>query len=311
MLLVSLLVVALGVGARWVDGTGILPLIQALFPCFGVLALVLLVVALVARYPWLILLAILVALPPLVLGTASLGSSTVAAGPQDEVVMTANLELGHADARQVIAAVRRAHVTTLILQECTPTELHALETDGLDAVLPQQAGVSRPGIRGTVVRSVHRLHLVAEHPAGRFPSSPDVEVATRAGDYRLRAVHTPAPLPNIVSDWRSALRSLAQWRAALPGSQRLVMAGDFNASRAMPGFRQVADGLIDASTATGSGWRRTWPNGKAIPPFVQLDHVLSRGFGVVADGTTAIGDTDHLAYWARLRITPVTRAAAR
>lgn len=311
ILLVAILLTGVGVAVRWVDGTSILPLVQAFFPCFGLLAVVLLVASAVARYPWLILFAILVALPPVVLGVSALRTDTVAAGPRDEIVMSANLEWGHADSRQLIAAVRRERVTTLVLQECTAAELRALERDGLDAVLPQQAGEARPGIRGTVVRSTHPLQLVAEHSAGRFPSSPDVRVETRAGEYRLRAVHTPAPLPNIVSDWRSALRSLAHWRAAQPAAQRLVMAGDFNASRAMPGFRQVSSGLTDASDATGSGWRRTWPHGKAIPPFVQLDHVLSRGFGVVADGTVAIGGTDHLAYWARLRMLPVTRAAAR
>jgi endonuclease/exonuclease/phosphatase family metal-dependent hydrolase len=40
-----------------------------------------------------------------------------------------------------------------------------------------------------------------------------------------------------------------------------------------------------------------------MPPFVQLDHVLVRGFDVVDAGTTAIGNTDHAAVWATLRTT--------
>jgi endonuclease/exonuclease/phosphatase (EEP) superfamily protein YafD len=51
----------------------------------------------------------------------------------------------------------------------------------------------------------------------------------------------------------------------------------------------------------GAGWVRTWPLGRRVPPFVQLDHVLVRGFDVVAAETTAIGDTDHAAVWATLR----------
>ena len=311
VLAVLLLLAALGVLARWLDATWLVPMVQAFFPVFGVSALVLLVAIAAMRYRWLALGALVVAIPPLALGMASLRSDTVAAGPHDEVVLTVNLQYGHADPAQVVAAAREHRVDTLVLEECTPEELSALRRHGLDGVLPHQAGSAQPEIRGTVVRSNHPVTLVAEHTAGRFPSTPDVLVQTPQGDYRLRAVHTPAPLPDIVSDWRAALRSLTRWHAELPATQRLVMAGDFNASTAMPGFRQLAQGLTDSSRATGSGWTRTWPSGAWLPPFVQLDHVLTRGFGVVADGTIDVAGTDHRGYWARLRFEPVTRGAAR
>lgn len=308
--------VSAGVFVRWLDVTWLVPLVQALFPLFGMAAVVLFVLTAALRHRWLALVALLVAVPPAGLGLLSLRSDTVAASAHDEVVMTINLEFGHGDPAQVVAAARNRHVDTLVLEECTAPELAALRRHGLDDVLPHQAGRAAPGIRGTVVRSVHRLALVAEHPGGRFPSSPDVRVTTAAGDFRLRAVHTPAPLPDIVDDWHAALRALSVWRHALPAGQPLVLAGDFNASSAMPAFRQLADGLTDTSRATGSGWRRTWPHGKRVPPFIQLDHVLTRGFGVVSDGTVAIAGTDHLGYWARLRVdrprgTPATRGVAR
>lgn len=309
-LVVLLLIVAFGVLARWLDLTWRVPLLQAFFPVFGVSAIVLLLAVLALRYRWLALCALVIAIPPAALGMASLHGDTVPAGSHDEIVMTVNLQYGRADPAQVVAAVRAHNIDTLVLQECTPQELAALRKHGLDALLPQQAGAARAGIRGTLVRSTHRLALAAEYPGGRFPDSPDIRVRTQHGEYRLRAVHTPAPLPGIVSDWRAALESLTRWRTRLPPSQRLVMAGDFNASSAMPGFREVADGLTDSSRATGSGWTRTWPHGVSLPPFVQLDHVLTRGFGVVSDGTVTVAGTDHLAYWARLRIEPVTRGAA-
>lgn len=306
-----LVVVALGVLARWLDAAGPVPMVQAFFPVFGVSAFLLLGVMGVLRYRWLAVCALVVAIPPAALGMASLRADTVPAAPQDEVVLTLNLEYGHAVPAQVVAAVREHHVDTLVLQECTPSELAALRKRGLDSLLPHQAGRARPTLQGTLVRSTHPLVLVAEHPNGRFPDSPDVRVQTPHGEYRLRAVHTPAPLPGIVSDWRTALRTLTAWRARLPDRQRLVMAGDFNSSPAMPGFRKLADGLTDSSRATGSGWMRTWPHGSWLPPFIALDHVLTRGFGVVADGTVAVAHTDHLGYWARLRFEPVTAAAAR
>ncbi|WP_265444588.1 endonuclease/exonuclease/phosphatase family protein [Flexivirga meconopsidis] len=292
---------ALGVVARWVDLTWRLPMVQSVFPLFGGMAVLLLLVVLAARFWRLALVAALVAAAPVVLGVQSFIGHTVPPGPHDEVVMTSNLQLGSADAREVVAAVRAKRVTTLVLTECTPGQLARLRAAGLDRLLPEQAGQTADGPRGTVIRSTHRLQPIAPHPGGRFPFSPEVQVRTDHGSYRLRAVHTAAPLPDIVGDWRAGLRAIGTWQKQLPASENVVLAGDFNASAAMPAFRQAIDGMTDSSRAAGAGWRRTWPHGRAYPPFVQLDHVVTRGFDVVGDGTVAIAGTDHLAYWTRLR----------
>ncbi|NNG39512.1 endonuclease/exonuclease/phosphatase family protein [Flexivirga sp. ID2601S] len=298
---IALGVVALGVGARWVDLTWRLPQVQSVFPVFGGMAVLLLLAMLAARRWRLAAAAALVAAAPVVIGVQSMTGDTVPPGPRDEVVMTSNLELGSADPREVVAAVRAQRVTTLVLTECTPPQLARLRAAGLDTLLPEQAGQTADGPRGTVIRSRHPLRLIALHPGGRFPFSPEVQVGTGRGSYRLRAVHTAAPLPDIVGDWRAGLRSIGAWQKNLPQRENVVMAGDFNASAAMPAFRKAIDGMTDSSRAAGAGWRRTWPHGRAYPPFVQLDHVVSRGFGVVRDGTVAIAGTDHLTYWARLR----------
>ena len=55
---------------------------------------------------------------------------------------------------------------------------------------------------------------------------------------------------------------------------------------------------LDVSRTTGSGWVRTWPYaGNRLPPFVQLDHVLSRGLTVIDSGQVAMNGTDHAAVW--------------
>lgn len=301
----ALAVVAAGVAARWIDVTGYVPIVQSVFPVFGVGAVALTGVALLARFRKLAALGALVALAPTVLAAQSLlpqSGATVSAGAADEVVMSANLELGQADAREVVQAVRSHHVTTLVLLEVTPREVSALRAAGLDEVLPNVVGNPHAGSTGSMVRSTHRLTLIDDHAGSTYPDSPEVRVRTSAGAYRLRAVHPPAPLPNIVEDWRRGLRSVQQWREGVPDHEPLVMAGDFNASSAMPAFRAVADTMTDTARATGSGWVRTWPNGKGIPRFVQLDHVLVRGFGVVASGAVTIADTDHQAVWARIRL---------
>ncbi len=83
------------------------------------------------------------------------------------------------------------------------------------------------------------------------------------------------------------------------------MAGDFNGSSAHPAFRDLEEDLIDTRRATTPGWVRTWPQGSILPAFVDLDHVLVRGLGVVDAGQIEISGTDHSAVWARLgRSTP-------
>ena len=43
---------------------------------------------------------------------------------------------------------------------------------------------------------------------------------------------------------------------------------------------------------------RTWPYADSrLPPFVQLDHVLSRGLTVIDSGQVALNGTDHAAVW--------------
>lgn len=48
-------------------------------------------------------------------------------------------------------------------------------------------------------------------------------------------------------------------------------------------------------------WRPTWPQGSRIPPFVQIDHVLARGFAVADEGIVHVPGTDHAGVTATLR----------
>lgn len=80
------------------------------------------------------------------------------------------------------------------------------------------------------------------------------------------------------------------------------MAGASNFSQAHPAFREVAAGMEHAHRAVAAGWVRTWPVGGPVPAFVQLDHVLGRGFAVVDAGLLGISGTDHRLTWARLRL---------
>lgn len=113
-----------------------------------------------------------------------------------------------------------------------------------------------------------------------------------------------APLAGETGEWRGGLRHLAQWRGEQPADEPLVLVGDFNASFGHPGFRSVASGLVDAQRANGGGWVRTWPFvGSRLPPYVQLDHVLSRGLVLMDAGQEAIHGTDHAIVWGAYALT--------
>src|SRR4029078_9107392 len=104
--------------------------------------------------------------------------------------------------------------------------------------------------------------------------------------------------------WHQDLDRIHDWQLAQPADQPLLLAGDFNASHSHPAFPTMLDrltaapshpacgtmldGLTDPHRATGGGWVRTWPQGRRIPPFVQLDHVLGRGVTAVDARLTAV-----------------------
>jgi endonuclease/exonuclease/phosphatase family metal-dependent hydrolase len=140
-------------------------------------------------------------------------------------------------------------------------------------------------------------------PAHAF-DEPVVSIHRAPGDVVLRAVHSLPPDISGAADWRSGLAGLQAWRERQPQGRPFLLAGDFNSSWGHPGFRGVAETMTDANRAAGEVWSPTWPQGRRlIRPFIQLDHVLSRGLGVVDAGVVHIPKTDHAAVWARLSST--------
>lgn len=299
----ALVVLAVGLALRWADWTNRVPMVQSAFPMLGCAVAVILLFALLLRAWRLSAAAFVVALVPGMLAVQSFQSETVAPSSSDDVVMVANLEFGQADSAAVVDAVRRRHVTTLILVEITPDAERRLRAAGLEALLPHAVSDVVPGYQGRQVRSVHPLTALPAIRTGSDFRDPVVDVASPRGTYRLRVVHPLAPMPDIVGKWRAQLRDIATWRAAQPQKIPLVIAGDFNASTAHPAFRGLAEGMTDAHRAAGTGWVRTWPTGRRTPAFVQLDHVLVRRLDVVSAGVDTIPGTDHASAWARVRVT--------
>jgi endonuclease/exonuclease/phosphatase (EEP) superfamily protein YafD len=290
---------------RWVDTSSWrIPVLQAAFPLLGIAAAgwALVLVILLRRRILLALPALGVALVPIALAASAMGSSTVAPSDNDEVIAASNLEFGRAHPQEIIERIRTLGVDTLVLTELTPDAATALDTAGASELLPHRVGSPQVGADGTVILSRHSLTQVsAEHIPGLF-DQPVATVHAPTGDYVVRAMHPYPPTPNLVRGWHRQLGEAADWVATQPAETPLVLAGDFNASQAHPAYRRLAEGMVDAHRATGSGWVRTWPQGSGIPAFVQLDHVLVRNGEVVDAGMSVVPGTDHALVWARLAL---------
>lgn len=304
LLVTATLALALLLCMRWWDlPRWPVPVVQAGFPILGLLAAAwLLILVAVRRWPCAALAAVVLLLPAWTVA-ATLRTDTVPRQAGDEVVLVANLEFGAGDARAVVERVRALDVTSLVLVEVTPPAARRLERAGLSRVLPHQVGEPRAGAAGTVIRSRHRLTAVQEVSVPRRFDQPVARVhPTGEKTYLLRAVHTYPPERGLSQAWRRQLGDLDRWARTQSKDEPVVLAGDFNASQAHPGLRRHFDGFEDAHRSAGERWVRTWPQGRLIPAFIALDHVLVRGGRVVDAGTAQVPGSDHAAAWGRLRI---------
>ncbi len=291
-----------GLALRWVDADGYLPILQSALPVFGVPVVLALVASLALRDRPAVLGASLATALVIVLAAPTLIPHRVSARDGDEVVMTANMEFGRGSVPTIMRAVRDHHVDTIVLVEVTPGALRHLDADGLARLMPHRVGATRTDFRGTVIASAHPLRAEPASVPDGGALMPAALVSTAHGDYRLRGVHTYAPLPNIAAQWRRGLEELRRWQRAQPRDTPVVLAGDFNSGFAMPAFRHLASGLTDSARESGRGLVRTWPHGRRYPPFTALDHVLTRDARVVSTGEVSVPNTDHRAIWARLRM---------
>lgn len=287
----------------------VVPVLQALTPVWVLIAAVMLVAAVLVRRR----VALLAALPMLVAATAAgvalaqhpspPSSVQHAAGQRHLRVLALNLEFGGADARAVAAEVARVRPDVVVMPETTAVKLRLLDAAGLGGRLPYRAsGLVDDGSRGTAVLSRYPLHTLDDgrHLGPYDLQMPIVTVAAPGADVTVHGVHTYPPLQDGANQWRPQLEALGRWQRG-ENAPHLVMAGDFNASAAHPAFRHLADGLIDAFPARHGNWPPTWPQDAVVPPFAQIDHILTRGFVPVDAGTFTVPGTDHAGVWSDLR----------
>ena len=295
----------------WVDvlAGNVVPVLQALTPVWIIAAFGCLALTLVVRTR-----ASFVALVPLVVSTLAAGVAlsshpdvprevATRAGDHHLRVLSLNSELGEAETASVMEAVRETNPDVVVFVEMTTARLRSLDDAGLAQRFPHRSrGMIDDGSRGTVILSRFPTEtLDADTELGPWDlQSPVVRVHAPGAQIVVKGVHTYPPLRDGVAQWRPQLRAEGEWQRERT-AEHVVMAGDFNASRAHPAFRQLSRGMVDAYPHVHGAWRPTWPMGGSIPAFSQIDHILTRGFVPEQAGIVTVEGTDHAGVWSDLR----------
>lgn len=275
----------------------ILPPIQALGRGFILLGIIGAIVALISRAWSAMMTFVVVALVPLVTLVTFQGAGCTPRGDATPLsIVSINAEHANASIAEVIDLVDERDADLLVLIEVTEPYLEELVAAGLDFEFRTPGPVSDNGASGTVIFSAHPMDAMSVDQSAVTHEQPAVVIDVDGRQTIVRAVHPLAPVPGDLDDWREALREIGQWQKSV-GGDRLILVGDFNATRAHVAFREASEGLRDAS---GRWAEATWPMDRWYPPFATIDHILTRGYTSSDSGVSDIDGTDHRAIWATI-----------
>ncbi len=212
-------------------------------------------------------------------------------------VLTANLGLGQADPRAIVAlAVQSADV--LSVQEMTPEAAAGLSAAGLEATFPHRIIDPRELAGGIGVWS--RYPIVDAGPIGGYTLSmlrARLRVPGVVNDPIVVAVHFAAPWVQSIDYFRQDIAQFPatqQQLAHIAGAGAVIVAGDFNSTYDMRPFRELlTDGYRDAAEQAGAGLTRTYPSKPWRPPVIGIDHVLVRNCSASSAWTVVLPGSDH------------------
>ncbi|WP_282940325.1 endonuclease/exonuclease/phosphatase family protein [Corynebacterium auriscanis] len=230
-------------------------------------------------------------------------------------VMALNTYFGGAQEKEIIAAVEKVGPDVLVLSETNPleasavaratdmqvmTEVHPGEGADGTTILTKTEWGNRNDVKAELVRGITRFqmpHVTATPPVdsdNSSDSSADGDASSHRRPVEIYGVHSLAPAGRDRGPWVRELENIARMVGKNPGhnGRSIVIAGDFNATRSHPAFRQ-----IDLDDCTGHmAHTPTWPTST---PVIRIDHVLTSG-DCTGGGVVTVKGTDHRAVWADL-----------
>lgn len=288
----------------WIDfwPSRLVSVLQALLPLLCLAAVAYSVVLLFKR-AWILATVLLVCLGLSLAPTLAPGTRAVCPPGSELTVLSLNAGRGHTDPTGLAKEVSQADPDILVLVEASEPMIKALASSTAGWDYTERTGPVRTGGSvDTVILS--RYPLRSEEPAALQSDGAlfDIPVALidlpRAGQLRVAGIH-PVPPTHDPASWERTLNVLADWvqpRTDLP----LVLAGDFNGTRAHPQFRALADGFDEVPPSYGPVPMGTWPANSVFPAFAAIDHVLVRGMASQGSQRFSVPGTDHFGIIAQL-----------
>ena len=208
-------------------------------------------------------------------------------------VMTANVYAGQGDGVALVEAVADEDIDLLVVPEIEADQLAAMESAGIDELLPHRIGEPAEAGAGTMVFARGSLG------EPRLLDTTWDSWVVQMGDVTVLAVHPVSPTHP--AGWR---QDHATVLAAAEESDADLVVGDLNATVDHEPMRRLAEaGFHSVTELANEGWQPTWPayglvdvGGVSMPRVVQIDHVLvRRHFAALGSHTVAIPGTDHSA----------------
>jgi vancomycin resistance protein VanJ len=264
------------------DRGGVMGLVESVLPWFGVLVLLLAIVA-VARRSAFIGIGVLVS----AVVWASLFGPQLAPhrgeGQASLTVISENVDADNGDPARTVASIAARHPQVIALQELTSTST-AAALKALDGDYPNHYIVGTVGVWSSLPLSDEQSLTLGLG----WKRALRLDVQTSAGPVRLYALHAASLRPGQFAQRDEMLDSLD---AALKAdsASRLIAVGDFNAASTDRAFRQLL-GTVSEPRTSQWGLGFTWP---AAFPVARVDHVLERGLGVVSSVVLPANGSDH------------------
>jgi endonuclease/exonuclease/phosphatase (EEP) superfamily protein YafD len=253
--------------------------------------------AVVRRWVLTIVAASLCAVMLMVLLPRYLGPEKSTAPSVSVRVLTANLGLGQADPKAVVALARET-ADVLVVQEMTPGLAVAMSAAGMDAVMPHRSIDPRKNAEGVGIWSRYPIadsRVISGYQLAMRIAK--IQVPSVAIAPTVLAVHLAAPWVQPLQYFRDDIArfpTTLQAAAREAGSGAVIVAGDLNSTYDMRPFRQLLDaGYRDAAEQAGAGLTRSFPSQSWTGPVVGIDHVLVRNATAAAAQTVPVSGSDH------------------
>lgn len=225
------------------------------------------------------------------------GSDTARTASVGLRVMSANLRVGQADPIHLVRSARQ-QADVVAVQELTPGEADRLSRAGLDASFPYRWLEARNGAGGVGMWSRFPIDAPTRIDGYTFAFlTARIRVAGVSTDPTLVVAHVAGPWPQPIDDWRRDLNRLPANMSEVgerAGTGSVIVAADFNSTTDMRPFRALlGNGYRSAAEQSGAGIKPTFPADSRLPPFVAIDHILTRNCTATSLRTLKIPGSDH------------------